>query len=80
MSGRRSNLPFVLKIISLLCIVLIVNVRNKVNSDTQLAAKLEIREIKEINAVHDYNATAHNFVKITMAKGMEMGLELQEEK
>ncbi len=75
MSGRRSNLPFVLKIISLLCIVLIVNVRNKLNSESQLATKLEINEIK---AVNDFNATAQNFVKISMATGMEYGLELQE--
>ncbi|CAN5133490.1 hypothetical protein BH23BAC1_BH23BAC1_00300 [soil metagenome] len=77
MSGRRSNLPFVLKIISLFCIVLIVNVRNKVNSESQLAAKFEV---KEIHAVNDYKTTAHNFVKVSLAKGMEIGLELQEEK
>jgi hypothetical protein len=77
MSGRRSNLPFVLKIISLLCIILIVNVRNKLNSESQLSAKLEI---KEINAVNDYNQAAQNFVKISMLSGMEIGLELQEKK
>jgi hypothetical protein len=77
MSGRRSNLPFVLKIISLLGIILIVNVRNKLNSESQLSAKLEI---KEINAVNNYNQAAQNFVKISMLSGMEIGLELQEKK
>ena len=77
MSGRRSDLPFVLKIISLLCIVLIVNVRNKVNLESQLTAKIEN---KEINVIQDYQVTAQNFVKVSLSKGMEFGLELQEEK
>lgn len=67
MSIRREDLPFIFKIISLLLILLIVNVRNKLNTDFQLANKLEV---KEYNDASNYNLATQKFVKTSVYKGV----------
>ncbi len=67
MSIRRGDLPFMLKIFSLLLILILVNIRNKMNIDFQLANQLEI---KEYNITEDYSTTAQKFVKNNLSKGI----------
>ncbi len=67
MSIRRGDLPFMLKIFSLLLILILVNIRNKMNIDFQLANQLEI---KEYNITEAYSTTAQKFVKNNISKGI----------
>jgi len=65
MSIRSADLPFILKISSLLIILLVVNVRNKMNTDFQLANKTELKTYENAS-----NFETQNFVKTSKYKGV----------
>ncbi|MDQ3393824.1 MAG: hypothetical protein M3512_06900 [Bacteroidota bacterium] len=60
MSIKKDDLSFIFKILSLLLILLVVNVRNKMDINFQLANKMEI---KEYSPTEEYNIAAQKFVK-----------------